>query len=829
MIEVKNLNKTYDRRTVTANHVLKDVSFTLPDKGFVCILGPSGCGKTSLLNAIGGLDVFDNGTLSVDELTVKRYGARAFEAERNRNFGYIFQNYYLLENHSVAYNIYLGLHSLKLSHAEKLKRVRQALQAVDMERYIRRTVGELSGGQQQRVAIARALARRPRVIFADEPTGNLDEDNTRNICTLLRQASKDSLVIMVTHEERIANFFADRIITLSEGEITEDTSGWEREEFTTRSDKVIYTGDLAGSEVTENTVSLRVFQELGAAPAELTVAVLKDRIVLKLSDSRAVTLSGPEEAPRLVEGKKPSLTLEEVEKEGSGEHLALFAGQSAPQARPGKGITLPMMFREARQLKKGKGLRRAGMRVFLILLTVLTLLTAGDFIALSRIDPKDFITTDSHLLQLTMVQGEELADDESLLSERKLAYMKELLESGQDFDFVPNVSARMSFTASSFMQIESETLYFPKAFSYAPIDRLDESTLIYGRMPESSQEIVVDRWVLEAMLETGDSVVQNTIIGLDYFLDMPLNVESRAYRPIIVGICDSGERSVYVGKTVLLIVRNSGSVGAMGLSELKRMYPDVYGDVTLEENECLVNVTMAGTVWSHHVGGLYTVKSSRTSYTIKEAIELDAGATQASIIVPDTQLEEILLAGMTGNSVYMYCPDKAAVKAFLAQKIAEDDRTDMNVSFSDPYLNQYSAYEYAANVRADARSIVTATVIVICLVMLYLLCRVQTQERIELLAVYRLLGIPKRKLHGIFLIEGVLSALTAIIPAAVLTWAAVAAIHRFTEMELAIVLPWQAAGWVSLGILGYYLLMSLLPLAMLLRNPPAKLAAKYDI
>ena len=173
MIQVKKLNKTYDRGHRHANHVLHDISLELPKTGFVCILGPSGCGKTSLLNAIGGLDRFDNGVLSTEDVAVSRYGTAMYEAERNRSFGYIFQNYYLLMEHTVAYNVYLGMHSLDLPHREKLKRVRQALEAVEMGQYLRRTVGELSGGQQQRVAIARALARKPRVIFADEPTGNL--------------------------------------------------------------------------------------------------------------------------------------------------------------------------------------------------------------------------------------------------------------------------------------------------------------------------------------------------------------------------------------------------------------------------------------------------------------------------------------------------------------------------------------------------------------------------------------------------------------------------------------------------------------------------------
>lgn len=167
MIEIQGLNKTYDRKSRHANHVLRDVSLTLPDKGFVCIVGESGCGKTSLLNAVGGLDSFESGRISTNDISVTRSGTAGYERERNRCFSYIFQNYYLLTDHSVAYNVYLGLHSLALSHKEKLGRVREALEAVNMSRYSRRIAGELSGGQQQRVAIARALARRPRVIFAD--------------------------------------------------------------------------------------------------------------------------------------------------------------------------------------------------------------------------------------------------------------------------------------------------------------------------------------------------------------------------------------------------------------------------------------------------------------------------------------------------------------------------------------------------------------------------------------------------------------------------------------------------------------------------------------
>ena len=181
MITVKDLKKTYSPGTRTAEEVLHGVSFDLPETGFVCILGRSGSGKTSLLNAVGGLDAFDSGLLEIDGTRITRSDHREMERQRNMNFGYVFQNYYLLPEHSAAYNVYLGLHSLDLDERQKLKRVEDALRQVDMLRFRKRLVGELSGGQQQRIAIARAVAKSPKVIFADEPTGNLDEESTLNI------------------------------------------------------------------------------------------------------------------------------------------------------------------------------------------------------------------------------------------------------------------------------------------------------------------------------------------------------------------------------------------------------------------------------------------------------------------------------------------------------------------------------------------------------------------------------------------------------------------------------------------------------------------------
>ena len=819
MIEVRHLNKIYDKGRRNANQVLHDVSLTLPETGFVCILGPSGCGKTSLLNAIGGLDTFESGTVSTGEVSVSKYGTHVYEAERNRSFGYIFQNYYLLMNHTVAYNVYMGLHSLELSHEEKLKRVRQALKAVDMEHYIRRTVGELSGGQQQRVAIARALARRPRVIFADEPTGNLDEANTLKICTILRKISKNSLVVMVTHEERIANFFADRIITLDNGRIRQDDEEWQRGSLSGETGKTIYAGDYTEASCSGEKISFRVLKEEGAAPVALTLIAEKDRIVIKLDDTRAVSCVSSKQPPILREGKRPTLSLEEMDRDESAAD-ELFMQPPAVRAKAGQGITPGMMLKEARQLAGGHGVKRLTMRFFLVLLAVLTLLIVSDYLTVSSLDPEDFITTDSHILEIKLEYGPKLQGN-AYLQDLSVEYINYLRESDAGYLYVPHVAATATYSVDLFRQMDMLELTLG-SFSYVPVTELDESTLICGRIPENSGEVVVDRWVLDAVAEQ-DGILQNSITDSSYFLGCTLTYSKRTYAPTIVGICDSGEPSVYITEAGLISV-GSGGKEVMTLSDLKSICPGQYDDITLEKNECIVVTTTAGTSYADKVGTTFRI-NSRTEFMIVDTIEADV---YAALILADEALNDMLW-NMTSERFYLYCEDKTAVKAFLAEGSVWEESGYIVKTVKDKHTDTWNEYDKATSLQTNARTIVTVTVIALAMVMLYLLCRAQIQERLGMLSVYRLLGIPKRKLAAIFALESLISSLTTILPAAVLTWGVITVVAKIPEWNVALILPWQAAAAVYGFILVYYILVSLLPLRKLLKMPPARLAAKYDM
>ena len=223
MIIVKNLTKIYKSKVEGEDVIaLNKINLVLPDKGFVAIYGASGCGKSTLLNVLGGLDQADFGEMIVNGRSTKGFNAHDWNSYRNQEVGFVFQNYFLLPHLNVYDNIAVTLQMSK--QTENLdEKIFNALSEVELQKYAKRYPRQLSGGQQQRVAIARALIANPSIILTDEPTGALDEKSSKMVMKTLKEVSKEHLVVMVTHNERMAKEYADRLIEISYGNIILDT------------------------------------------------------------------------------------------------------------------------------------------------------------------------------------------------------------------------------------------------------------------------------------------------------------------------------------------------------------------------------------------------------------------------------------------------------------------------------------------------------------------------------------------------------------------------------------------------------------------------------
>ena len=222
MLKLNNIKKNYETGNESVK-ALKGISIEFRENEFVSILGPSGCGKTTLLNIIGGLDHYTSGDLIIDGISTKKYKDRDWDTYRNHRIGFVFQNYNLISHQTVLSNVELALTLSGVDKQTRRKKAIEVLEKVGLKDQMYKKPNQMSGGQMQRVAIARALVNDPDILLADEPTGALDTKTSVQIMEILKEISKDRLIIMVTHNPELAKKYSTRIINLLDGEVTSDS------------------------------------------------------------------------------------------------------------------------------------------------------------------------------------------------------------------------------------------------------------------------------------------------------------------------------------------------------------------------------------------------------------------------------------------------------------------------------------------------------------------------------------------------------------------------------------------------------------------------------
>lgn len=230
MLELKNIKKDYPGGGETVR-ALKGISLQFRKSEFVSILGPSGCGKTTMLNIIGGLDQYTEGDLVINGKSTKDFKDRDWDAYRNHSAGFVFQSYNLIPHQTVLQNVELALTLSGVGKAERRSRAKKALEQVGLGSQLKKKPSEMSGGQMQRVAIARAIVNNPDIVLADEPTGALDTETSLQVMEILKEISKDRLVIMVTHNPNLAEKYSTRIVRMLDGLITDDSAPLSEEEI----------------------------------------------------------------------------------------------------------------------------------------------------------------------------------------------------------------------------------------------------------------------------------------------------------------------------------------------------------------------------------------------------------------------------------------------------------------------------------------------------------------------------------------------------------------------------------------------------------------------
>ena len=538
MIKVKGLNKFYNKGKQNQLHVVNDVSLDLPESGMVAIFGKSGCGKTTLLNLVGGLDRYDSGSITVEGKEI----CKSADYVRNRYIGYVFQNYNLEAGKTIFANVAAALRLSGLSDEKEIeRRVISALTSVGMEKYRNRTPDTLSGGQQQRIALARAIVKNPKIILADEPTGNLDEANTVMVMDLLKAISRDRLVLLVTHETALVDYYCDSVVELSDGKIVNIRNNGTSDGYAAKDKNAVYLGDMSKDTVTTDAATVEYYGEKPNTPVNIKIVNHNGKLYLKLDNEKIKLLDESSEI-RLVEGKyveretqeeKPSLPVEPLPEAPKGKYGRLFSLGTAIKS----GFAANFKNR-----KKGK---TALLRVMCLLSMVAVFMSAvygtsiGKFIDIDNSYNHNVFYVYSPNSEVSDLLNTALSDPETGVDSLRLVWGIPDLDDEVHLRFV----GFESFTAMYQPTIKAAATHLP---SYL----CENLPLIAGKNQNLAEnEVVLSSKAADALLEQS---VFDYLTERDDLLGFSINrYGADGVSPRVVGIVESDEPAIYFNEVTL--------------------------------------------------------------------------------------------------------------------------------------------------------------------------------------------------------------------------------------------------------------------------------------
>lgn len=720
MIDLKNICKPYidGTKVVTA---LNNVTATFDIGEFVLVTGASGSGKTTLLNCIGGLDNA-TGMVQINDLKFNKTSA-AFDKFRSKNIGIVYQEFNLIENKSVRDNLQLAIDIARTSTDDDEQRIRELLNLVGMDKYLKRKICTLSGGQKQRVAIARALINDPCIILADEPTGHLDTQNTIAIMDILKQLSYKILIVWVSHEKKLVNSYADRVIELDHGRVTTDSlniSESNAEELPI-SEEAIYRDEYDSQTVVLNKVKAEIYTKSSKA-VTIQLFINDNRIYINAPSGVSIEEIGAES---IKDTKERAIRMRSEPTQ---------ANLQIPQAKyTGK----------KRRGSRDRLLRIDKKSVYSIVAFVIAaifLATAMSFVKLNGVEEYEFLSFDRNTVQIDGYQEFTTLDIEQIMS---IEGVQEILPYHTQFSF--------NIKDGSFIQSHLD-IGGGLNFMSSILSTNQKIVLSHGRLPQNNFEVVLDEMVIAKLLDEKISGVQkSTTLGYTNIVNflntkIPLN-ETDEFT--VVGISNNNSPTIYVTDEMIVTLCLSHSVGLdyaiytdlsiAGVSELPKNGIYVHESLMVYNQNELV------------VGGkkfdiLGTFNSNSSNSIVMNMDDANAilwsnylNSTQTLLVLcdnPDEVAYELCLVGYNANSAY------------------------------DIYRN---TYEINIKRAETVRKVIAAVILIIATVIYWMTEKSKIGDRIGDISIKRYLGATKSAIFGTLILESMLTMLVFVVPAYLLT------------------------------------------------------------
>lgn len=563
MIKTSNLLKLYNAGKPNEIKAINNVSLELPDKGMVVILGKSGCGKTTLMNCLGGLDSTNSGTIEIGGHVFSRYDSKQWDSVRNANVGYIFQNYNLINNVTVLRNVELGLEIAGMTDKTEIRRRSlYALNVVGMLKFKNRLPTALSGGQQQRVGIARALAKAPSVIFADEPTGNLDDKNTLAIMDILKGLSEQCLVVLVTHERSIAGYYADRIISIVDGAIVSDELSDATGALRHKAANEIYLGDLKSKKVdVSQQIALKLYADKPIKePVELSVIFNDGQLYVRADTSIKVRYLDENSETKLIDREyRPLTDGERAEEKFELDRSILSHIEYTERSIFSTRKILRDWNTRRRNKKNRKGSFLTGVMTVLGFILIMLMSIAANFIMFNPLSDTEYNAN------LVGVKVDHNAKSETYDFNALNDKIKDLNGVEKVLPYARNVSAsiKLGYNVISQTSLTDDSIFLNENVDMLPVSLFTSPKMTAGKMPQNANEVAIDAMLAKRLKEDGTLIQMgltdiNDLVGEYMDLNLPeptpvyVNDDSENHAVYysgvkkIVGIADNNSPSVYV-------------------------------------------------------------------------------------------------------------------------------------------------------------------------------------------------------------------------------------------------------------------------------------------
>ncbi len=813
MIKLENVNKFFYKHKKNQIHVINNTSLILEDKGMVALLGPSGCGKTTLLNVIGGLDKIDSGKIYINGERISKRSISKVDKIRNVNIGYIFQDYYLVNNMTVYDNVALVLKINGIKDKDEIsKRVNYVLEKVGMYRYRNRYANMLSGGERQRVGIARAIVKDPSIIIADEPTGNLDSKNTIEIMNIIKAISKDRLVILVTHETELADFYADRIIKIEDGKIIEDISNNHNNDLDYRLDNKIYLKDLENHELidkdnlkinfysdTKEKLDINLILKNGNIYIQSTgkIEVIDNNSTIELIDDHYKKISKDIYQEYKFDFDKI------INKDIKKRYTSIF-----------NPITLIKNgFKKVINYSTIKKLLLIGFFLSGIFITY----SISSLYGIYNIEDSEFVTMNKNYL---------IIDSKKIDVNDFLKY-----EKNDNVNYILPGNSLVSFyiTYDDYYQ----TLNYKDMISgsLSSISMISDKEIISGRMPNKSNEIVIDKLVFDSYHNSEFS----SMLGIntpEKLFGRKLSVGVlEDYK--IVGVVDLGSPSIYTNEGEFInILYNKNNIGETTYyfedyiiddKPVENLIYDynIYKDkIAIKEGKFPIND------YEVIINNLY-----KESYKINEEIDVKINDKKLKVVGFYTSNDNISYMLVNNNTIkYNLISNGSDMTLSVKDKNkALNDFKTMGLNIKDSYTYSKDRYYISRMTSMSSILIFSIIVLLISLIEIYLMMRATFLSRIKEVGIYRAIGMKKSDIYKMF--TGEIIAITTL-GSIIGVFFSSYIIYQLTTIsyyENKFLMNFNTVLTVIIIIYLFNLLVGLLPCALTVRKTPAQIMSRSDI